>query len=121
MFGRFRLVDGRLDAKRLGLMPIFSAARILAIEHGVPERSTPARLLAARTQENEKAIDNLTEAHHILLEEILSQQLRDVARGLPHGNKIAPSEMDEPRRQRLRWALEHVDGVNNVLGVPVIG
>ncbi|MEK9753619.1 MAG: DUF294 nucleotidyltransferase-like domain-containing protein [Rhodospirillaceae bacterium] len=120
MFGRFKLNDGRLDAKRLGLMPIFSAARIAAIERKSPERTTPARLATARTDGNAKVIDNLIEAHRILLEEMLVQQLRDIARGIKHSSKVAPSEMSEPRRERLRWALEHVDGVRNVLGVPAI-
>lgn len=121
MFGRFKLDDGRLDAKRLGLMPIFSAARIAAIERQSPERATPARLATARTETNSKVIDNLVEAHRILLEEMLAQQLRDIARGLKHGSKVAPAEMTEPRRERLRWALEHIDGIRNILGVPAIG
>jgi CBS domain-containing protein len=121
MFGRFKLDDGRLDAKRLGLMPVFSAARILAIQNHSAERTTPARLEAARTESNGKVVDNLIEAHRIFVEEILSQQLRDIARGVAHGNKLAPAEINEPRRQRLRWAFEHVDGINNLLGVPVLG
>ncbi len=121
MFGRFKLDNGRLDAKRLGLMPIFSAARIVAIEHQSPARATPARLEAARTETNAKVIDNLIEAHRILLDEMLAQQLRDIQRGIKHGAKVAPGELTEPGRERLRWALEHVDGVRNVLGVPAIG
>ena len=81
----------------------------------------PARLESARTDSNGKVVDNLIEAHRIFVEEILSQQLRDIARGMPHGNKLAPAEINEPRRQRLRWAFEHVDGINNLLGVPVLG
>ena len=123
MFGRLRLKKGRLDAKRHGIMPIFSAARILAIQHGVRERSTPARLNAAGAAagDSRDAVGNLVEAHHILLDEILAQQLRDIGRGIPHGNSVAPKEMSAPRQRQFRWALEQVDQVRGVLGMPVFG
>lgn len=123
MFGRLRLKKGRLDAKRHGIMPIFSAARILAIQHGVRERSTPARLNAAGAAagDSRDAVGNLVEAHRILLDEILAQQLRDIGRGIPHGNSVAPKEMSAPRQRQLRWALEQVDRVRGVLGMPVFG
>ncbi len=123
MFGRLRLTKGRLDAKRHGIMPIFSAARILAIQHGIRERSTPARLeaAAALTEDSREAAGNLAEAHRILLDEILAQQLRDIGRGIPHGNSVAPKEMSAPRQRQFRWALEQVDQVRGVLGMPVFG
>ena len=123
MFGRFRLNKGRLDAKRHGIMPIFSAARILAIQHGIQDRSTPARLnaAAALANANREAIDNLIEAHRILLDEILAQQIRDIGRGIAHGNSVAPKEMSAPRRRQFRWALEQVDRVRGVLGMPMFG
>ncbi len=123
MFGRLRLKKGRLDAKRQGIMPIFSAARILAIQHGIRDRSTPGRLNAASalTEESREAIGHLVEAHRILLDEILAQQLRDIGRGIPHGNSVAPKEMSAPRQRQFRWALEQVDRVRGVLGMPVFG
>ena len=123
MFGRFRLDKGRLDAKRHGIMPIFSTARILAIQHGIGDRSTPARLNAAGALAggNREAVGNLVEAHRILLGEILAQQLRDIGRGIPHGNSVAPKEMSAPRQRQFRWALEQVDRVRGVLGMPMFG
>ena len=123
MFGRLRLKKGRLDAKRHGIMPIFSAARILAIQHGIGDRSTPGRLNAAgaAASSDSEAIGNLVEAHRILLGEILAQQLRDIGRGIPHGNSVAPKEMSAPRQRQFRWALEQVDRVRGVLGMPVFG
>ncbi len=123
MFGRLRLKKGRLDAKRHGIMPIFSAARILAIQHGIRDRSTPARLNAAGAvaEDSREAVGNLVEAHRILLDEILAQQLRDIGRGIPHGNSVAPKEMSAPRQRQFRWALEQVDQVRGVLGMPVFG
>ena len=68
-----------------------------------------------------EAIGHLVEAHRILLDEILAQQLRDIGRGIPHGNAGAPKEMSAPRQQQFRWALEQVDQVRGVLGMPVFG
>ncbi len=123
MFGRLRLTKGRLDAKRHGIMPIFSAARILAIRHAIQERSTPARLNAAGAlaDSDRETIGHLVEAHRILLDEILAQQLRDIGRGIPHGNSVAPKEMTAPRQRQFRWALEQVDRVRGVLGMPIFG
>ncbi len=123
LFGRLRLKKGRLDAKRHGIMPIFSAARILAIQHGIRDRSTPARLNAAGAidENSREAISNLVEAHRILLDEILAQQIRDIGRGIPHGNSVAPKEMSAPRQRQFRWALEQVDHVRGVLGMPMFG
>ncbi len=123
MFGRLRLKKGRLDAKRHGIMPIFSAARILALQHGIEDRSTPGRLNAAGAAagSDREAIGNLVEAHRILLGEILAQQLRDIGRGIPHGNSVAPKEMSAPGQRQFRWALEQVDRVRGVLGMPVFG
>ena len=123
MFGRLRLKQGRLDAKRHGIMPIFSAARILAIRHGIRDRSTPGRLNAAGAlaDSDREAIGHLVEAHRILLDEILAQQLRDIGRGIPHGNSVAPKEMSAPKQRQFRWALEQVDRVRGVLGMPVFG
>ena len=48
LFGRWKLDERRrVDLKMHGLMPLFSAARALALEHGIPARSTAARLEAA--------------------------------------------------------------------------
>ena len=123
MFGRLRLQQGRLDAKRHGLLPIFSTARILAMENRLEDRSTAARLQAARSRvgADPGAIDDLLEAHRILLDEILAQQLRDIGRGIVHGNSVAPKEMSGVRRLGFRWALERVDRVRGILGMPVLG
>ncbi len=123
--GRWRLEAGRLDAKKCGLMPVFSSARVMAIQHGIRARSTQARLEAAMQTlaENDdlRAVhQNLLEIHRIVLSAILGQQLRDMSRGVPPSNRVAPSEMPMPARQRLKWAFDQVDYVSNLLGVPQV-
>lgn len=119
--GRFKLEDRRMDLKRGGIMPIFSAARVLALRHGVKARSTPERLAGARGKgdADPALVDRLTKAHRILLGAILEQQLHDLELGTKPSNKVAPNELSAAERDRLRWALEQVSLVANVLGDPL--
>jgi signal-transduction protein with cAMP-binding, CBS, and nucleotidyltransferase domain len=49
LFGRLRVAgSNRLDLKKLGLMPIFTAARVLSIRHKLHSRSTFDRLTQAQ-------------------------------------------------------------------------
>ncbi len=123
MFGRFRTDAGRVDLKIGGIMPIFSAARVIALMHGVEARTTPKRLEAARQLETVagKSVDNLVEAHRILLNLILGQQLRDIDRGVAHSNKVDPSDLSGFEKQEMRWALEQVPLVADLLGTPTLG
>lgn len=122
-FGRLKLDDGRIDLKMHGILPIFSTARVIALERGFSDHSTPDRLLAVREtgDYSERAIDNLIEAHRILLNLILNQQLRDIAVGLTPSNKVAPADLKEFDRQELNWALNQVPRVRDLLGTPVVG
>ncbi|MDE0255255.1 MAG: DUF294 nucleotidyltransferase-like domain-containing protein, partial [Rhodospirillaceae bacterium] len=123
MFGRFRTEAGRVDLKIGGIMPIFSAARVIALMHGVEARTTPKRLAAARGIEtvSGKDVDDLVGAHRILLSLILGQQLRDIDAGVALSNKVAPSELNGFEKQEMKWALEQVPLVSNLLGVPALG
>ena len=123
MFGRFRTEAGRVDLKIGGIMPIFSTARVIALMHGIEARTTPKRLAAARGLETvaEKDVDDLVEAHRILLNLILGQQLRDIDGGVALSNKVNPSELTGFEKQEMKWALERVSLVANLLGVPALG
>ena len=120
-FGRLKTDhEGRVDLKMGGLMPIQSAARVLALQLGSVKRATPARLRAAvkagicpRPQ-----AENLIQAHRILLGTVLAQQLRDIERGLPPSNRVATAELGAYERDELRWALEQVRSIPSLLGVP---
>ena len=121
LFGRFKLDNGRMDLKMGGIMPIFSTARTLAIQHGVRAHSTPARLDALRSQLDKmhNTFDNLIEAHHIILSAILEQQLQDLEAGIPLSNRVTPSGLSAAERDQLSWALEQVPNVSNLLGDPL--
>ncbi len=122
--GRLKLEEGRLDAKKCGLLPVFSAARVLAIQQGIRARSTRARLESSMQRLSEddpmhEVHQNLLEVHRIVLAAILGQQVQDMSRGIPPSSKVAPAEMTSPARQRLKWALDRVDYVSNLLGDPL--
>lgn len=121
LFGRFKLSDGRMDLKMGGIMPLFSTARVLAITHAIRVQSTPGRyaavaLLMANLQ---KTIENVSEAHRILFNAILHQQLVDIEAGIPPSNRVAPNELSSALRDQLSWALEQVPNVSNLLGDPL--
>jgi DNA polymerase-3 subunit epsilon/CBS domain-containing protein len=121
-FGRLRTdSQGRIDLKRSGVMPVFSAARVLALKHGVAARSTAARLMAVRTMPDipETLLDHLLEAHHLLLGMILDQQLRDLERGTKLSNSVALSELSAYEREKLRWSLEQIQSIEGLLGDPL--
>jgi CBS domain-containing protein len=120
-FGRLRSHEGRVDLKLGGLMPLFSTARVLALQNDLGERSTPARLEGARDRGvlAPELTSTLIGAHRILLEAILHQQLRDIRRGVPLSNRVAPGELQAEQRDRLRWALKQVPDVANALGDPL--
>lgn len=120
-FGRLRGQEGRVDLKLGGLMPLFSTARVLALQNGIAERATPARLEAARDRGviDPELTSALIAAHRTLLDAILAQQLRDIRRGVPLSNRVVPTELQAEQRDRLRWALKQVPDVANALGDPV--
>ena len=121
LFGRWRLdTRGRIDLKRCGIMPIFSAARAAALQHGIVHRSTLHRLGALRKLRPEQAAtcDDLADAHGILLAEVLKQQLRDMDSGVALSNSVAPSELGSVATEKLKWALGRVPQVAALLGVP---
>ncbi len=119
--GRWRLdKNGRVDLKKSGIMPIFSAARAVALEHGIQHRSTLRRLNALTELRPEFAdtCHDLLSAHSVILGAILNQQLRDIDRGIPLSNSAAPADLDRIETQQLKWALGRVPQVTAVLGVP---
>ncbi|MGI9421763.1 MAG: putative nucleotidyltransferase substrate binding domain-containing protein, partial [Hyphomicrobiaceae bacterium] len=95
--------------------------RVLALRHNIPDRSTPGRLHAAKQHMPEQAhvAEALIEAHKILLGTVLRQQLRDLDRGLALSNAVRPGELTKHQTQELRWALEQVPEVPNLLGTPL--
>jgi len=114
-FGRFRTKQGRIDLKKAGLFGIVTSARVLAICHQIVERSTPARLAAVAQRGAGKVdLDALIDAHATFLDLILSQQIEDIAHGVPATNAVAVGRLDDKSRTRLRQALEQVQALDDL-------
>lgn len=121
-FGKWKLENGRIDLKKGGIMPIFSTARVLSLQHGIFARSTADRLLKFRALNlvPDKLVDDLLEAHGLLLALILQQQLDDLEMGISPTNNVAVTGLDGLDQHKLRWALDKLDTLPNLLGVPVL-
>jgi CBS domain-containing protein len=112
LLGRFRLDEkGRIDLKKYGLMPIFTAARVLSIRHDVRARSTADRLkgVAAKGVATYATADAIIEAQRALLATVISQQLVDTEAGVPLSTRVAAARLDKAHTARLKAALRAVD------------
>ncbi len=110
MFGGFHKVDGRLDLKKHGLMPIFTGARVLALRHGVLARSTLDRLkgVVSRGVGSERGIDDILAAHELMLSRVLEQQMLDVKSGIRLSPRIDVDRLDKSEKRALKDAIEAV-------------
>ncbi len=109
LLGGFRTGgDDRVDLKAGGLMPIFTAARILSIKTRTPVRTTPDRLRAAVDAglASERWLQRVTAAHQRLLGAILRQQLADLEAGIPPGPRVDQSRLTRQERTALRQAVQ---------------
>jgi CBS domain-containing protein len=111
LFGMFRAgADGRVDLKLGGLMPLFTAGRVLAVKTGSPVRSTPDRLHAAAEAglASDSLVETLDDAHRVILGAMLRQQVIDVAAGVSPGPRVDPHILSRRERKELRDALKRI-------------
>ena len=122
IFGRFREQDGRVDLKRGGLLPIVSGGRVLALQMGSSATATPDRWRAATEAGLVRREDfaRIDDAHEMILELILAQQISDLARGRAAGTAVEVRRLLGLSRERLKQALRIVGEIdlilNHVLG-----
>jgi CBS domain-containing protein len=112
LFGKFRTdAKGRIDLKRHGLMPIFTAARVLSIKHDVRARSTAERLrgAAAKGAAAPETVEAILDAQRTILAAVIAQQLADTEAGIPLSPRVAPERLGKAERAKLKAALETVD------------
>jgi signal-transduction protein with cAMP-binding, CBS, and nucleotidyltransferase domain len=122
LFGRFREEDGRVDLKRGGLLPIISGGRVLALRLGSTATATPERWHAAVTQGLVRREDfaRIDDAHEMILELILAQQIADLAGGRAPGTAVEVNRLLGLSRERLKQALRIVGDIDLILNT-IIG
>lgn len=111
LFGGFQKVDGRVDLKKGGLMPIFTGARVMALQNGIASLATRDRLEAVKALGTGAAsdFDAVIEAHEVLLAAILEQQIEDAARGVPLTPRVDVDRLAGQAKRRLKVAVGGVD------------
>ena len=99
--------DAPLDLKKLGTFPIVHGVRALALQYGVREQGTAARLkaLQAAGHIDEGLARDLLDALHFLMALRLSHQLRQRAEGAQPGNEVRASDLGALEREPLHDAL----------------
>jgi CBS domain-containing protein len=113
LFGGWRSDRGRVDLKRVGTLPIVQFARLLAMRHGVEERSTRGRLKALLDLKRggETDIAALIPAFETILSTILKQQIADLHGGIPPSNRVEAERLPRGEQKRLRDALKAASAI----------
>ncbi len=119
MFGRFRTLHGRMNVKKLALLPLTAAARLRAIRAKITATSTDERFAAVAAQGHLHEDDrrDFADVREIILKAMLEQQLADLAVGAAPSARIDPDQFDKRDRQRLRWALGRLSALRHACGV----
>ena len=118
IFGKLRTSQGRLDAKKFGLMPLVGAARAKAVGARILESGTAARytLLNEKGLLHADDLSGLQETHETILAIMLNQQLLDITEGIQPSTKIDPRKLSGQVRQRLVSAFQRIATLKTLLG-----
>jgi len=110
IFGGFELESGRVNLKT-AILPLVTAARILALLVGSTARSTADRLreAAASTRLSRDDAERMCDIYEFLMNLVLAQQLYDLEHGVAPSTRIEVSRLDAGERSRLREALRGID------------
>ncbi len=117
LFGGFKLTDGRVDLKIGGLFPVVAAARCLALRHDIRLRSTRERIQALREKNIGSAedLERWLDAHGVIVNAILRQQIADLEGGRPPGSRVDPSILGKSEQARLKTAIGHLAHVSETV------
>lgn len=96
-----------LDLKKLGTFPIVHGVRALAVQYGVREQGTAARLaaLAGAGRFEAPFAGDLTAALHALMALRLTHQLQRLAAGEAAGDEVRGADLGALEREQLHDAL----------------
>jgi signal-transduction protein with cAMP-binding, CBS, and nucleotidyltransferase domain len=110
LFGNFRTEQGRVDLKRVGLLPLVSAARLMALHDGSTALDTRGRIEAAVGAGHLSRDDaaQLQDVHELLLRVVLEQQIADIRAGVAPSARVLVARLDGLTRRRLKEALRRI-------------
>jgi CBS domain-containing protein len=119
LFGNLKGDEGnRIDLKKVGLMPLFTCARVLSIRHGVRERSTSSRLAALPDKGigSAEIVSASAQAQTVLMSAVLGQQLLDIDLGIPPSSKVDIGRLTSAERRAVKGALPAIDEIIGLVG-----
>lgn len=110
LFGRFATTQGRLNAKKVGLLPLVSAARAKAVRGRIEAVATADRYAALQDAGaiHPEDLAGLMEAHEIIQGMMLEQQLSDIDAGLKPTARIEPKRFPVYRQKMLKTAFHRI-------------
>jgi len=114
MFGRLQTENNRLDLKKGGLFPIVSAARCLALSHGIAHRSTADRIAALREQKigADQDLEAMEKGLGFLMDLILDQQIHDISSGQKPGAYVDTARLSRHQIAELKEVLASLKSVS---------
>ncbi len=107
----------QLDIKRQGLTPFVNFARVLALQHGISETNTLARLKALLDGEfiNPEIWSSANEAYELQMQQRLIHQLRQIEEGTLPDNHVDPEHLSDLERRMLKEAFTVIERLYSVL------
>jgi DNA polymerase-3 subunit epsilon/CBS domain-containing protein len=124
LFGGLRTDEqGRFDLKNVGLRKIVTAARVLALRHGVMRHATQDRIagLMALDVGGDADFRLWDRAHGVILDAILRQQLADIAAGKPPSNGVDPKLLGKEGTRALKDALSSLSTIDDMVRSQLTG
>jgi len=110
--------EARLNLKYHALLPLVETVRFLALEHGVPARSTLARLdaLSALGFVDDNEHDELSRAFALVVEIMLRQQLSDFRAGRAVDARVPLDALTDLERRELVGHLKAIRRLKERVG-----
>jgi len=104
---------GMIDMKYHALLPLVEAVRLLALQQGVPQTSTLARLAALERLGtlSKDEHDYLSAALHQLTALVLRQQIEDFTAGRPISNHVSRAALSQSEKDAL---VLHLQAIRNL-------
>jgi signal-transduction protein with cAMP-binding, CBS, and nucleotidyltransferase domain len=117
VLGQFKTKEGRIDIKLSGLLPLVSAARLLALKHRITATGTADRLSALADGEYMSASEaqTLKESHELMVRVLIEQQIADGEAGVKLSNRIDPKRLAPETRDRLKDAFKRINALGWVM------
>jgi CBS domain-containing protein len=112
IFGRLLTdPDGRVDLKQNGLLPIVTAARTLALKHGIRPTSTVTRLteLKARSLADADTINKAISAFTDIVRAVLAQQVKDSDHGISLSARVDVAAMGTEQKEGVTKSMRAIN------------